>query len=301
MKHFDVKLERRPLGSILLDYLFCTVGTFLYALGVVYFINPSKFVPGGVTTLGILVNYLLPFVPIGVFVFLVNVPLFIASWRVFGFNFIIKTVISTAMLSGFIDLLTALSAKKGWVYTGDEKLVAAIFGGLCLGVGVGLVFSRGGTTGGMDIVARLLRLRFAHISIGRLVLLCDFVVVVLAGILYKSVNSMLYSGIVILISGLAVDFVVSGRSNSKMLMIMTDHAEEITKAITTTAGRGVSVINATGGFTGREHKMLLCVVRAHEVAEIRRLVQQYDENPFIIITDSGEVLGEGFKSTKDTL
>ena len=293
--------RRRPLGSVLMDYLFCAAGAFLYALGVVYFINPVKFVPGGVTTLGILVNYLLPVVPIGVFVFAVNVPLFIASWRVFGSSFIAKTVISTALLSVFIDLLTALSEKNGWVYEGDEKLVAAIFGGVCLGAGVGIVFSRGGTTGGMDIVARLLRLKFPHISIGRLVLLCDFIVVVLAGVLYKSVNSVLYSGIVILISGVTVDFVVSGRSNSKMLMIMTDHADEITKAITTAAGRGVSVLSAKGGYTGEEHKMLLCVVRAHEVAEIRRLVQQYDEHPFIIITDSGEVLGEGFKSHKDTL
>ena len=94
---------------------------------------------------------------------------------------------------------------------------------------------------------------------------------------------------------------VSGRSNSKMLMIMTDHAEEITRAITGTLNRGVSVIDAVGGYTGESHKMLLCVVRSHEVANIRRIAMQYDEHPFIIITDSGEVLGEGFKSYKDTL
>lgn len=295
------KLNRHEVGSLLLDTLLCILGTFSYALGVVYFINPVQFVPGGLTTLGILVNHLVPFVPIGAFVFLVNVPLFIISWRKFGTAFIGKTVFSTALLSIFIDVLTNVCAKHGWLYSGDEKLVAAIFGGLFLGIGIGTVFSRGSTTGGMDIVARLLRLSFPHIPVGRLVLACDFAVVALAGIVYKSVNSMLYSVIVILISGLAVDFVVSGHSNSKMLMIMTDHAEEITGAITGTLKRGVSVIDAVGGYTGENHKMLLCVVRAHEVAGIRKLVAQYDEHPFIIITDSGEVLGEGFKSYKDTL
>ena len=291
----------RMIGVTALDYLLCAVGSFLYAVGVVCFINAAQFVPGGFTTLGILVNHLFPAVPIGAVVFALNVPFFIISWKVFGFGFISKTIFSTAMLSVFIDVLDKVSEKYGWIYTGDEKLVAAIFGGLFLGVGIGIVFLRGSTTGGSDIVVRLLRLALPHVSLGKLVLLCDFCVVVLAGIVYKSVNSVLYSLIVILISGLAVDYVVGGRSNSKMLMILTDSADEIVPEITLSLGRGVSVLNAVGGYTGEAHKMLLCVVRAHEVAEVRKIVTKYDEHPFIIITDSGEVLGEGFKSYKDNL
>ena len=117
------KLNRHEVGSLLLDTLLCILGTFSYALGVVYFINPVQFVPGGLTTLGILVNHLVPFVPIGAFVFLVNVPLFIISWRKFGTAFIGKTVFSTALLSIFIDVLTNVCAKHGWLYSGDEKLV----------------------------------------------------------------------------------------------------------------------------------------------------------------------------------
>ena len=303
MKHHpeDPKAAKRAVGSIILDYLLCAVGTLLYAVGVVCFINPAQFVPGGLTTLGILVNHLFHFIPIGVFVFVMNVPLFIVSWKVFGFSFISKTIVSTGLLSLFIDVLSAVSEKHGWLYTGDEKLVAALFGGMFLGVGLGIVFLRGSTTGGMDIVVRLLRRSFPHISVGKLVLLCDVTVILLAGLLYKSVNTVLYSFIVVLISSLAVDYVVGGRSTSKMMMIMTDKAPEIIRGITGTLGRGVSGINAVGGYTGENHKMLLCVVRAHEVTEIRKLVAQYDEHPFIIITDSGEVLGEGFKSYKDTL
>ena len=288
-------------GVAALDYLLSAVGAFLYAAGVVCFVNAAQFVPGGFTTLGILANHLFPVIPIGAVVFALNVPLFIVSWKVFGFGFISKTIFSTALLAVFIDVLDRVSEKYGWLYTGDEKLVAAIFGGLFLGVGIGIVFLRGATTGGSDIVVRLLRLKFPHVSLGKLVLICDFCVVVLAGVVYRSVNSVLYSLIVIMISGLAVDYVVGGRSNSKMLMILTDSAAEIVKDITLSLGRGVSVINAVGGYTGEAHKMLLCVVRAHEVAEVRKIVTKYDERPFIIITDSGEVLGEGFKSYKDNL
>lgn len=296
------KPTKKEVGNFLLDYTLCTLGTLLYAAGVVCFINPAKFVPGGVTTLGILVNHLFPVIPIGAMVFAINVPLFIISWRVFGFGFISKTIYSTGMLSLFIDLLTNLAGKFDFLtYSGDEKLVAALFGGIFLGCGIGVVFLRGGTTGGMDIVVRLLKLVVPHVSVGKLVLACDFTVVVLAGILYRSIESVLYSVIVIFLSSIAVDYVVAGRSHSKMLLILTERAEEVSRDIIALAGRGVTILNAEGGYTGKPRKMLLCVVRTHEVAEIRKIVQKYDENPFIIITDSGEVLGEGFKSHKDTL
>ncbi len=292
----------KDVGRGALDYFICALGTLFYAAGVVCFVNPVKFVPGGVTTLAILVNHLIPALPIGAMVFALNVPLFIISWRVFGFGFISKTIFSTGMLSLFIDLLTSLSVRfPVLAYSGDEKLVAALFGGIFMGIGIGVVFLRGATTGGMDIVVRLLKLKFPHISVGKLVLACDFTVVLLAGLLYRSVNSVLYSVIVIFLSSIAVDYVVAGRSHSKMLMILTDKAPEITKEIVSTVDRGVTVLDVEGGYTGAAHKMLLCVVRTHEVAEIRKVVQKYDENPFIIITDSGEVLGEGFKSHKDTL
>ena len=296
------KTQRRRAGSIALDVLMCALGTFMYAAGVVCFVNPLKFVPGGVTTLAILINYLVPVLPIGMLVFLINVPLFLMSWKAFGWKFIGKTVGCSAMLSIFIDVLEALTKKFDFlIYHGDEKLLAALFGGILMGAGIGVVFLRGATTGGTDIVGRLLRLKFPHVPVGKLVMVGDLIVVVLAGIIYRSLESVLFSLVIIFLDSLAVDYIVSGKNHSKMLLIMSSRPDDVMREIMSTLGRGVSVIDAVGGYTGEAKKMLLCVVRAHEVAHVRQIIEKYDEKPFIIITDSGEVLGEGFKSYKDTL
>lgn len=283
------------------DVFLWILGSLCYAVGVACFVNPLKFSTGGVTGIGIIINYILPVVPIGAMMYVINIPLFIISWKVFGFRFIARTMAATAVLTSLIDITGVLAQKYSWIYTGDEKLLGAIFGGILMGAGLGLVFVGGATTGGIDILARLLRLKFPHLSMGKLILLCDLVVVGATAVVYKDILSILYSLIVVYLSSTAVDYVVSGRSNSKMLMIMTEFPEEVTADITGELHRGVSVINAKGGYTGEDRKMLLCVVRVHEVAAVRKIIGRYDEKPFIIITDSSEVLGEGFKAHNDTL
>lgn len=295
----SLKIKRATATAT--ELLMCVAGALMYSVAVSLFVTPLKFAAGGVTGLGILVNYLFPFISTGTFVFLVNVPLFIISWRKFGFRFIARTIFATAMVSVFIDILATLGEKYGWFFSGEEKLVGAIFGGIIAGAGLGIVFLGGATTGGLDILARLLRLKFPHLSVGRLILICDFIVVLLSGIVYKSVESVLYSIIIVFLSSLAVDYIVAGRSHSKLLFILTDSYEEVTKDIIAICGRGVSVIPAKGGYTGQDKQLLMCVVRAHEVSRVRKVVAKYDDKPFIIITDSSEVLGQGFKSHEDTL
>lgn len=299
MKAEKIKLKR--VLSVLTQYLLCILGSFLYALAVSVFVTPLKFAAGGVTGLGILVNYAFPVISTGMFVFAANIPLFLISWKKFGFRFIARTVFATALVSVFIDLLAFLGEKYGWFFQGEEKLVGAIFGGIIAGAGLGIVFLGGATTGGLDILARLLKLKFPHFSVGRLILICDFTVVLLSGIVYKSVESILYSIIIVFLSSLAVDYIVAGKDHSKLLFILTDSYEEVTKDIISVCSRGVSVIPAKGGYTGQDKKLLMCVVRTHEVARVRGVVAKYDENPFIIITDSSEVLGQGFKSHNETL
>lgn len=299
MKAEKIKLKR--VLSVLTQYLLCILGSFLYALAVSVFVTPLKFAAGGVTGLGILVNYAFPVISTGMFVFAANIPLFLISWKKFGFRFIARTVFATALVSVFIDLLAFLGEKYGWFFQGEEKLVGAIFGGIIAGAGLGIVFLGGATTGGLDILARLLKLKFPHFSVGRLILICDFTVVLLSGIVYKSVESILYSIIIVFLSSLAVDYIVAGKDHSKLLFILTDSYEDVTKDIISVCSRGVSVIPAKGGYTGQDKKLLMCVVRTHEVARVRGVVAKYDENPFIIITDSSEVLGQGFKSHNETL
>lgn len=300
-KKEKISITRDQVKTLLGDLFWCALGTLIYAISVDYFVNPMQFVPGGVTTLGIIVNYFIPQVPIGVFVFLMNVPLFLIAWKALGFKFIAKTAGAAALLSLNIDLVNYFFGKYNLYYTGDEKLLAAIFGGIFCGIGIGLVFMRGVTTGGSDIVVRLLKRKFPHLSVGKLVLIVDFTVLMLAGLVYRSMDTVLFSLIVIFLDSQGVDYVLRGRSDSKMLMIVTDHYKEITRDIISQCDRGVSILNATGGYSGLEKKIVMSVVRAPEVTRVRRIVAKYDERPFIIITDSSEVLGEGFKSHKDTM
>lgn len=288
--------KKKTLIDTATDVLFWLAGTFLYSLSVQVFVAPNALAAGGVTGIATTVNYLFPVLPTGVMIFALNIPLFIVSWIVFGKQFILRTIIATAMNSVFMDVIPQFIPP----YEG-EKLISALFGGILCGIGLGLVFRHGATTGGMDIATRLVRLKLPHISTGTMTLLLDLCVILFAGLCYRSVDSILYSVIVIFMSGKAMDYVIAGMGHGRMLMIVSDHPQEITADINRETGRGVSLLPVQGGFTGEEKKMLLCVVRAHEVAKVRKIVKRYDEKPFIIITESSEVLGLGFKDHNETL
>lgn len=291
----------RGAGRMAWDILLWVVGTLMYAVSVVIFVRPLEISSGGLTGLGIIVNHLFPFIPIGTFSLVMNIPLFIAAWRAFGLKFIARTMAATALLSVFIDVLSGLSDRFGWAYTGSDTLMGAVFGGVIAGIGLGIVFLAGATTGGFDIAGRLLKLAFPHIAVGKLILMCDATVVILTAVMYKSFESLLYSIVTVFLISVALDYVIKERDHSKMMLIITAHPDEVTNDIVRVLERGVSLIPAEGGYTGEEKKMLMCVVRTHEVPQIRKLIEKYDEKPFIIIADSSEVLGEGFKSHKDTL
>lgn len=294
-KAASVKTDRSKAKSFVVDLLFWIVGTYLYSFGFVYFLTPNKLAAGGITGLASLVNVLWK-VPTGVLVLAANIPLFIAAWKKFGLGFIFRTMIATALNSVFLDTIPLYLPE----YHGD-LIICALFGGLTTGLGLGMVLRHEATTGGVDILGRLLRLRFQFLSMGTLELMMDIIVVVITGLVYKSIDSMLYSLIVIFVSGRAVDFVIYGTYRSKMLLIVTQKADDIVSEITAKSTRGVTIMPVQGGYTGEKKNMLLCVVRATEVAGIRRMIMKYDDNPFIIIADASEVLGLGFKSHNDTL
>lgn len=283
------------IKDILLDILICSAGAFIYAVGVNCFVSPNELSSGGATGLAILANYLWGF-PIGTAMFAINIPLFIISFIVFGKGFIVKTLFSTFMTSLFIDVGTLFLP----AYEGD-KILAALFGGAIMGIGLGVIFTRGSTSGGTDIMGRLLKKAIPHLSMGRLVMICDLFVVLLAGVVYKNIESILYATIVFLVSSKSIDLVLYGSDSGKMMLIISDNADEIAKAITTETPRGVSILPCQGAYTGMAKHMLLSVVRPHEVAKMRKIVSRFDHKPFIIISDATEILGLGFKPTDNDL
>ena len=288
-------LKKISVKELLLDILICSAGAFIYAIGVNCFVSSNEISSGGATGLAILANYLWDF-PIGTAMFVINIPLFVISFIVFGKSFIIKTLFSTFMTSLFIDTGTLFMP----VYEGD-KILAALFGGVFMGIGLGVIFTRGSTSGGTDIMGRLLKKALPHLSMGRLVMICDLFVVLLAGVVYKNIESILYATIVFFVSSKSIDLVLYGSDSGKMMMIISDNADEIAKAITTETPRGVSILPVQGAYTGKAKHMLLSVVRPHEVAKMRKIVKRFDEKPFIIISDASEILGLGFKPTDNEL
>lgn len=276
------------------DIFFDAASIFLaslaYSVAINTFTAPNNIAPAGLTGVSIMINYLFGF-PIGISFLVMNIPLFVLFFLFVGKRALVKTVIATVTTSLAIDLLGTFLP----VYVGD-RLLASLFAGLLSGAGLGLVFLRGATTGGTDIIGRLLRNWKPHISMGSFILIIDLFVVCAAGFVYKSLESMLYAIIVFFISSRVINYLLYGTGNSKMINVVTDKANEIASAITSETQRGVTILPVQGAYSGKDKKMLLCVVRANEVAIINKIVRRFDENPFIIISQAGEVFGLGFKT-----
>ncbi len=273
-----------------MDLLAYAAGGALYAAAVRVFLAPNDILLGGFTGISTVLHHLFG-TPIGTVVFLLNVPLLVLAYRKFGAAFLLRTGLATLLSSAFMDLFALFLP----VYTGD-RLLGALFGGILGGAGLGLVFLRGATTGGADILSKLLRLKFPQMSMGRLILLLDLAVVLLSFAVYRSFEAVLYSLVAIYVSAQAVDLAQTGLSHDKLLFIVTEKGETAVREIVETLDRGVSVLDVRGGYTGEKRQMLFCAVRASDAARLAKAVRALDDSAFIVISEISDVLGEGFKS-----
>jgi len=281
--------KKSPVVNFLLDVLICGIGCCLFALSLIAFTVPNQIAPGGFTGISTILNYLFD-LPIGLTIFILNIPIMIIAWKMLGIKFIIKSIVVTTALSIIIDVFATFVP----AYEGD-RLLASLFGGVISGGGLALIFIRGATSGGTDILAKLLRLKWPHISMGQVILISDLFVVILSGIVFRSFESALYAVIVIFSSSRVIDYVLYGTGHGKMLLVFTEHAKEISEAITIELHRGVSIVDIKGAYTGKQKSMLICAVRSNEVARITRIAKHFDEQPFILVSEVGEILGQGFK------
>ena len=272
----------------LLDAGAFVIGSSCLAVAVNMFTAPNNIAPGGVSGLATMINYLTN-LPIGALIVVINIPLFIIAFKVFGTKFIARTVAMTVMSAVFIDV----SAMFIVPYSGD-KLLASLFGGVLSGFGYGLVLARGATSGGTDIIGRLIRRRFRHLPMGTLVMIMDLLIVLLSGFIYKNIESVLYAAIVFFICGRMSNYVIYGAGNGKMILTVSLKGDEIAREIVTETRRGATIIPVQGAYTGQDQKMLLNVVRPSEVQRIYRIIRSVDPNAFVMITAADEILGFGF-------
>lgn len=292
MKKMHLTKETAKNGAI--DVLFWLVGCSCYAFSTAMFTAPNHIAAGGATGLAIVLNYVAPQIQIGTWSLIINIPLFILAWRVIGLKFIFRSAIVTAMLSLVIDLFSLFVP----AYTGNP-LLAVVFGGVCNGAGLALIFLRGATSGGSDILARVIRTKIQHIPMGRMILFIDCVVILISGFVFKSLESVLYALIVVFISSKTIDSILYRTGSGKLLMVVTDNARKMSDAITSEMHRGVTLLPVRGGYTGKEKSMLIIAVRNNEVSNAYRIIHEFEPKPFIIISDAGEILGEGFKRGLD--
>lgn len=270
------------------------LGSCLYAISVAVFSAPNQIAPGGIAGIATILNVLFH-TPIGVMAMVLNVPIMIWAAMEISYKVVVKTIIAIAVSSIIIDV-------AGWIlpaYRGNSML-AAIFAGVLEGLGLSLIFIRGGTTGGSDMVARLLNRRFPHWSMGKLMLSVDAMVITASAFVYWSLESALYALIVIFVATRVIDAVLYGVDigTGKMLFIISDHGKEIADQIMVGVGRGVTLLKGQGAYSGQGRDVLFCAVRKYEVHRALRMVRDIDRHAFIIIGEAGQITGEGFREEK---
>lgn len=265
------------------------VGCVLYSIGVNSFSIPNSIAQSGITGLAVIVNHLAEF-PVGTANLIMNIPLLILMWIFLGKKLVARTLWVTVVLSTALDLASFIP----FTYTGNP-LLAAIFCGLLQGTGLGLIMITGATSGGTDIVGRLIHKRWPHVTVGTIVMIADAIVVGAGMLVFRSVESGLYAIVMIYVSTKVIDTLIYGTGNGKMLMIVTDKADEVSQAIVKSSPRGVSIIPAKGAYTGTDKNVLLCVARKHEISGILKTVNAVDDKTFIIVSEANEILGKGFK------
>lgn len=275
--------------AVLTDLLFFFLGSTTYSVAVIMFLSANEISPGGLTGIATLLNYLFS-LPIGTVVLLLNIPVLVLGFLKFGKYFIIKTAVCTAFVSVLLDIFEVLLPRPK-----IDLILASVFGGIIMGFGISLIMLRGGTTGGVDIIAKLINRRFQYLSIGRIMLLVDAAVVALSAIVYKNIQSALYSVVALYASSKIMDLLLYGADKGKIVYIISDKTQDIVYDIIGIVRRGVTVIDVTGGFSGQNRKMIMCTVRMNEVALVVKNAQNRDNNAFITIAEAGEIIGNGFK------
>ena len=276
---------------ILLEHLGIVLGVSLTALGLVWFLIPNKLAAGGVSGLAIMAFYLWEW-PVGLTMICLNVPLFLVSWLVIGPLFGVKTLFGAGVLSVMVELLGV------WLGPAtSDPVLAAIYGGGLAGIGTGITFYFGGSTGGTDMAAHLLS-HWSRLSLGQALLVIDFSIIALAGFLF-SPDLALYALLSLIISSRTIDLVQEGTDYARAAYIISERPEEVAQAVLDKMERGVTILHGTGAYTGRERKVLFVIVSRPEIPRVKEIVADLDPNAFMAITDVHEVLGEGFKARGD--
>lgn len=289
-------LKEKPFtGKWFLSYSLIIIGSFILAAGFALFITPYKITPGGVYGISIMLHYLFG-TPVGTIALLFDIPLTVIGVRILGPRFGFKTILGFSLTAVFTDLITVFRGYEPLIK--GDPLLSCIFGGVFLGIGLGLIFKSKATSGGTDIVAMILR-KYTKLPPGLLIIYVDSAIVLLGLIIFRDWKIPLYSWIVIFITGKVIDVVLSGLSYDKSLFIISDRHEEIRDKIINNLNRGGTLIDGKGMYSHADRKIIFTVVSRRELGLLEEYIHKIDPKAFLAVLDTTEILGEGFKSLKD--
>jgi len=282
--------------AFILDIGKSVFGCALFALGFDLFLEPNGLNAGGISGLSMVLVHLFGLGTIGTVSAIMNLPLFALGGAKIGRRFFLGSLLGMVLSSIFLDLFASLP------YPETEPLIAALYGGVFCGLGLGVVFSAGCSTGGSDIIVRLLKLKWQNVPIGTINICFDLFVVALTGLVFMDVSRALYSGVAIFVTGQVIDAVVYRFDYSKVALIITKEYDAVAKAIDTQLGRGATFLHGEGSYSRTDTKVVLTAVKRQQLSELKALVVRIDSNAFIIVQEAHQVLGDGFsRYSKDSL
>ena len=281
-KHTPSRLAR--------DYIWITLGAVIYSLSFDWFYVPNEIGFGGITALGMILNRLIPGLPIGTVVLVLNIPIFLLGWKLLGGHTLVSSLFAMAATSILVDLIAA-----AYTFPPMDSMLASVFGGLTLGVALGMIFSRGATTGGTDLVARLLKIPFAWLPVGKLLLLVDLSMLLAVAAAFRSLESGMYGGIALYISTVIMDNVLYGLDRSKVAYIVTSNPRPMAAEIDKQLDRGTTFLHGEGSFSGRDKLVLMCAFKQRQIVPLKALVHALDPGAFLIVCDAHGVRGQGFR------
>ncbi len=285
------KYRREPMPALtrhIIEYSLVILGSFFVALAFNVFLLPNNIASGGVAGISTITKGVFDWEP-GIVQLLLNVPLFIAGLIILGMNFGLKSLVGTIILPIFVLLTSHLDPAT------SEPLLGAIFGGMGVGLGLGIVFRGRASTGGIDLAAQIVH-KYLHLPLGLCVAMLDGFIVTTSALVF-SIEEGLYALIGLFVTSRTIDFVQVGLNTSKTVMVITDYVEDVQQAILNEIDRGVTVLNGSGGYTEQERRVIMCVVQQNEFTKLTQTVKTIDSGAFVVAMNATEVLGEGFKTS----
>lgn len=286
----NLSVKQKKIKDLFLDVCGDIIGSFIFGIGIISFIGPANIAPGGVSSIALMINYFIP-VPIGLTSFLINVPLLILSFLYLGKRFTFKTIRTLAINTVVIDLIVTPLIP---IYSGD-RLLGSLYGGVLVGAGLALIFLRGSTTGGTDIVSFLLQKFVPSFSIGRAMMIIDGSVIAASMLVYRDIESGLFGIISLFTMTQVLDGIIYGVDKGCLVTVISPKNRQIAERIISEMDRGATFLKGEGGYSHEEKDVLLCAVRQVQFTRLKSIIYQEDRDAFIIVSDVGQILGEGFK------